>query len=146
MPILSALLTGGLAIVDIRVGVRPSRSRQLQRMNQTVPQPVSATALIDTGSSCTLLDTPLLTALGLTTSSGQVTLAVSTGALAVFLIYDVSLTILHPMPRQNLWLQSFPVLSANLAPLGVQALVGSDILDRCVFIRDGLAQRFLLTY
>jgi hypothetical protein len=150
MPILSLPLDAvplpGQATVNVRVAVRPSRARQLARANQAVPPPAEIHALIDTGSAYTLLDAPILAALGLTTPTAQVAVVTATGATVSFPRFHVSLTLLHPMPRQNLWLQSAPVLSANLAPLGAQVLLGCDILARCVLVWDGPGGRFVLSY
>jgi len=145
MPVLNGALDGGLAIVQVRVDVRPSRA-QLRRMQRSPPAPVQTPAFLDTGSTVTLIDPSIVSGLGLTVPSGHAQLAGTTGAPATFPSFHVSLTILHPLPRQSLYLPSFPVVCANIAPLGYLAILGSNVLERCVLVWNGPAQQFTLSY
>ena len=58
--------------------------------------------------------------------------------------YDVSLSLLHP--NLSLTLNTVPVLESNLAAQGIQALIGRDILARCLFIYDGQFGNFSLAF
>ena len=153
MPVLSLPLSAagnlpGMARVDVLIAVRPSRAGQLRRAGQAIPPPVSGRAFLDTGSVYTLIDSPIVTALGLTTPVRQVLIIAANGQTTACPEFNVSLTILHPQqgPRQNLVLASVPVLSVPLAAFGVEAIIGCDILGRCLFTYDGPAGRFVLAY
>jgi len=44
-----------------------------------------------------------------------------------------------------LLLEDFPILEASLAPQGIEALIGRDILAQCLFIFDGRVNTFSLS-
>jgi hypothetical protein len=153
MPILSLPLNtlGPLthfATVDVLIAVRPSRAGQLRRAGRPVPSPVEAVAMLDTGASFTLVDTPLLTALGLTTAVNSQQIVVGSGPSFSCDEFNVSFTIVHPKsgPRQNLVLPNVPVLSAAISNLGVGVVIGCDILRNCLLSYDGPGGRFVLAY
>lgn len=62
--------------------------------------------------------------------------------------YDVSLLIPHTSPDEYaLFLPTIPVAEMYLlGPLAVHALIGRDVLDRCLLIYDGRNQRFSIGY
>jgi hypothetical protein len=74
---------------------------------------------------------------------------VPAGGWTVGLQYDISLTVLHPQAgrRSHLVLSTLLVVDKALSPsLGYQALVGRDVLERCLLIYDGQAGQFTLGY
>jgi hypothetical protein len=62
--------------------------------------------------------------------------------------YPVSLTLVHPSrsAKANLVLRNHPVLEQPLGPLGYQALLGRDVLAKCLLVYDGPSATFTLAY
>jgi hypothetical protein len=60
----------------------------------------------------------------------------------------VELTLVHPSgyARANLVSRNLPVLEQPLNQLGYQALIGRDILDRCLLVYDGPGRAFTPGY
>jgi len=59
-------------------------------------------------------------------------------------LYDVSLVLMHP--KLSLTVNNVPVAEAHLAIQGIQALIGRDILRRCLLIYDGQSGIFTLGF
>jgi hypothetical protein len=53
-------------------------------------------------------------------------------------LYDVSLTLIHP--ALSLSIGNVPVAEAQLSIQGIQALIGRDVLKRCLLVYDGNAR------
>jgi hypothetical protein len=73
------------------------------------------------------------------------------GGAAIVPVYAAGVTILHPNPaaagpRPNLTFRTHEVYDLMHAPLGYDALIGRDILNRCVFVNDGPAGTFTFAY
>jgi hypothetical protein len=49
-------------------------------------------------------------------------------------------------PRLQLTLHALPVIASNLTAQGIQALIGRDVLARCLFVYDGAAGLFSLAF
>jgi len=94
------------------------------------------------------MDFSILANLGLTTPLRQFPITSTTGSTITCGQFNVSLTIVHPVLtlRQNLVLASVPILQAPLGSLGIQVIVGCDILRQCLFAYDGPSCRFILAY
>jgi hypothetical protein len=61
--------------------------------------------------------------------------------------YDVSLMIPSGTPTPPLFVQNLAVMCAELlAAQGFHALIGRDILSRCLFAYNGTANLFTLAY
>ncbi len=58
--------------------------------------------------------------------------------------YDVSLSLLHPKLTYTFY--SVPVLESDLTGQGIGALIGRDLLAKCLLIYDGQAGTFTLAF
>lgn len=132
-----------MAFVSISLG----RHKALTEGAQPLPQPVKIHALIDTGASCTCVDPQVLTDLGLSPTGSTPVVTVG-GTPEDRDQYDVGLAI--PGASQDdafLVFHTIPVIAAPLfAVQGFHALIGRDILGRCVLNYNGSLQQFTLAY
>lgn len=140
------LANPGGPIVDAFVGVSHARASALVASKQVVPNPVTLRALIDTGASCTCIDPAAIASLGLAPTGVTQVLTPSTGTTPHQAnTYDVSVWIpcgtMMPLSIANL-----PVTESNLAAQGIQALIGRDVLGRCILVYNGQEQILSLAY
>jgi hypothetical protein len=135
-------------MVNAAVTVSAARSTALQTANQPIPVPVRIRGLIDTGASCTCVDPSVLTSLQLT-ATGTVDVATpSTGATPhVASQYDVGIVIPGGPSDTPLIIPAVPVVSMELlAAQGFHALIGRDILDRCILHYNGALRAFTIAF
>lgn len=134
-------------VLELVVSVSRSRRYVLTRFQSLVPEPIVVRALIDTGATFSCLDSAVFKRLSLSSKGTIPILTPTTGASPQPLNrYDVDLKCLTT-PLENLFLfEDFPVLEAPLAAQGIQALIGRDILERCLFVYDGPANTFSLSF
>jgi hypothetical protein len=145
MPHVTLQIASGGPLIDILVGVSEAREEALLRVGQVVPTPVRIRGLIDTGASCTCIDPSALQSLGLTPTGSTPMLTPSTGATAHNADqYDVSLVLLHP--NLNLTFPEVAIVESELSIQGIQALIGRDVLQGCLFIYDGQTGIFTLAF
>lgn len=135
------------AVVDMLVGVSDARAQALEEAGIAIPKMKKVRALIDTGATSTCLDPIVFTHLGLhptgsipmpTPSTGPVPIDAST--------YDVSIIIPAGTPPY-LMIENMPVSASELySAQGFHALLGRDILERCLLDFNGGAGFFTLAY
>lgn len=132
------------AVVDLVVGVDEVRHGLLVKHAFPVPPVARVRAQIDTGSSMTAIDPEILRALDLRSIGRASVITPSTGINAhVCNLFVVSLALLsedtgshHP---------SVTVLESEFHPdEGIKALIGRDLLRKCLFVYDGQRQTFAL--
>jgi Aspartyl protease len=111
-----------------------------------IPPPLSATAIIDTGSDASSVDGALLRQLGLTAVSHTSTRTVA-GQVPVDL-FEVSLSIFGPQSTAGPVLVRPQLVVAELPqPLpGIDVLIGMDLLSDCLLIVDGPGRQFTLAF
>lgn len=127
------------ALVNLLVGVSAPRAQALAGAGQPVPAPVLVVGLIDTGASGLAIDPTILQGLGLQQTGTTPLITPSTGANPVDApVYDVSVKI-PQLPPASLDFDSVPAIQAVLLNQGFGALVGRDILNKCLIIYDGVA-------
>lgn len=139
------------ALVNLEIGFKSTTVKQLRQSGQTIPQPVRCTALIDPGADLTCLDPTVLAPLrsaGLTHQKFIVLNAPSLGGLGYVIEYVISLRIVHPdlNPQLDFLAGNHPIAEKDLKVLGYEALIGRDILSKCMLILDGPSNRFTLAY
>ena len=124
---------------QIQVGVHSAVEKALASENKPVPNLEQGLALIDTGASKTSIDLELAKRLGLA-PNGSIKLETAGGS-------QEALTFAF-----SFMLPSFPRLDhprgvgCNLAGQGILALIGMDLLSRCVFILNGPDGSFTLAH
>jgi hypothetical protein len=125
--------------VQITIGVAQRIAAQLIQQGLTVPQPVSGVALIDTGAFATCVDEALAQQLHLpVVDVVQIASASHPGnPQNVFpvLIEIAGLPISFNVPR---------AIGAPLAGLGIQALIGRDVLEQCTLFYNGISGEITL--
>jgi hypothetical protein len=114
---------------------------------QQVSAPRQIRALIDTGASNTCVDPSVLTALGLTPTGTVSVVTPTTGATpAECDQYDVGIVI--PAPNGPPFVVGTIAVTAHefLNAQGFHALIGRDVLSRCLFGYNGTTGLFTLAY
>lgn len=146
MPHLSLPFSGGAPVIDLRVGVSHPRADALRRAGLPVPPQIQVRALVDTGASCTSLDTAILNTLGVPTTGTVACHTPSTTSTQPHTAnqYDVSLVLVHPLVIRT-W-HAIAVTESQLAHQGIQALIGRDVLSACLLTYDGQQQSFCLGF
>jgi len=131
-------------------GVSIERQEALGKAGQDIPQPVALNALVDTGASCTAVDSNVIQRLGLTpTGVAKIATPSTEGPPLEVAQYDVSIIIPPGRPGDRSFvLAVLPVIEVKLEGqyLGYTALIGRDILDQCLFIYDGLGKVSTLAF
>lgn len=139
----------GGPILNGFIGVSLARRNALVAANQAVPNPAQIRGLIDTGASGTCVDPSVLTILGLSPTGSVTVNTPSTGNQPhVADQYDVSLLIPGALATHApLTVPNLPVMCAELLTAqGFHALIGRDILSRCLFSYNGAMGLFTLAY
>jgi hypothetical protein len=141
-------IEGGGPILSASVSVSEPRLAALKAAGRAIPQPVAIRALVDTGASCTCVDPTVLNTLGLTPTGSVSVNTPSTGATPHDTYqFDVALLIPGPSNSSPLVFQTIPVVSAELlAAQTFHALIGRDILDKCVLVYNGGMKLFTLAF
>jgi hypothetical protein len=147
MPHFTLTLTQQAPIVVMMVGVSQARHTALTDLNQPIPQPQNIRALIDTGASHTCVDPMVFQALALQPTGSTPMLTPSTGPIPVDAdTYDVSIMIPNG-PHPGLIIPNMAVSASELfTAQGFHALLGRDILSRCVLTYNGSVELFTLAY
>ncbi|MFO0810702.1 MAG: hypothetical protein U0746_18900 [Gemmataceae bacterium] len=149
MPTVSDAIDLSGALVRVEVGISHSWRRQYFAKGRPIPQPVSLTALIDTGAEVTCIDA--LAARPLRSAGRRAVVPVNTpaaGGLSYQMTYELRLTVLHPSGQSadNLVLPDLLVAELPLNALGIEVLLGRDVLALCRLDYDGQRGTFALTY
>lgn len=134
-------------MINMIVGVSGARAQALTAAGQPLPPVQNVRAMIDTGASCTCIDPLVFQALGLQPTGSTPMLTPSTGQTPVSAdTYDVGILIPNH-PQLGLIIHNMPVTASELFQAqGFHALLGRDILQRCVLTYNGSAGIFILAY
>lgn len=140
----NALMNFG-AILPVEVNIPKALQDLLNEKRQPVPKPVSGVALIDTGATKSCVDGAVLSGLGIK-AIGIVKIGTAKGATQCKL-FPASLS--FPSIKLNVNFSS--MAGVNLKGQVIQgapliALVGRDVLLRCLFIYSGAQGYYTLTY
>jgi hypothetical protein len=133
---------------------RPDLLRRRQA-HQPIPQPITVTALLDCGAESTCVDPGIVTRLNLPLCGSGFTIApgVASGPMTIggaipHFSYEAGLVILHPTNQHklNLVIPELTVDTLPLLSLGIEAVIGRDILSSCVLIINGPSGSATLAY
>ncbi len=125
--------------VAVLIGLAQSIAAQLAPHGQSVPDPVSGWALIDTGATTTCIDDQLAQSLRLPVIDEVPILSASHADTKVY-VYPTQMEVADhgkvDVPR---------AIGANLKPSGLVALLGRDYLQHCVLNDHGITGEFTLS-
>ncbi|MFL5244532.1 MAG: retropepsin-like aspartic protease [Gemmataceae bacterium] len=145
MPFINGLITADGPIIEIFIGPSTPRAAALKAAGQQAPNPVPARALIDTGASGTVIDKRVIQKLGLAPTGSVAMHTPSTGsAPQICYQYDVAIWFIQPQmqPRFHLMSMTIPVIESDFSAHSIQALVGRDLLSRCMLFYNGSTSTF----
>lgn len=146
MPHFVIPITPNGALLDIVIGVSQARGMALQAAGQSIPNVVQLRALLDTGASFTCIDPTGLSNLNITPKGTTTVNTPSTGINPITVnTYDIGILIPGSAPPP-LFLNTVEVAETSLINLGIQALIGRDILERFVFHYNGIMKIVTLSY
>lgn len=149
MPLISGrLLSGRGAVATVRIAVSGVRQALLRKHRFPVPAPVEVQAQIDTGATVSAFNPTVFARLGISPLELRPVLTPSTTPDQPhdFPFYHVLLALVaNGQPHE---LGEFEVMAADcwLEGEGVEALIGQDILERCVFEYAGQHGTFNLAF
>jgi len=136
-------------IVNAGISVSEGRRAALIAQNQPVPIARAVRALIDTGASITAIEPQVLQALGLTPTGTIEIVTPSTGnAVHTADTYDVDLSInAATVSEPPLLIPNLRVSSSELfSRQGIHALIGRDVLSRCILVYSGTVNLISLCF
>jgi Aspartyl protease len=134
-------------MIDMIIGVSDARAQALTAASQAIPPVQNIRAMVDTGASGTCVDPSVFAALQLQPTGSIPMLTPSTGSTPIDTdTYDVSIIIPNGV-LVGLSIPNMPVSASELfAGQGFHALLGRDILQRCVLTYNGSIGLFTLAY
>ncbi len=131
-------------IVKLFVTISTAHAKVLRKKGQPVPQGVTLPALIDTGATSTMIDEVAIGTLGLDPKDVVGVHTTSTGDTAIKCYqYDAYLAVTDVATFN---IGDLPILTTNFSKHGIRALVGRDVLSRCLLVYDGSNKTFTLAY
>ena len=149
MPFINGQIGTDGPIIEIFVGLSMPRVQAIQAAGLQAPTPILARALIDTGASGTVVDKRVIQNLGIAPTGSVPMHTPSTGSTPqICYQYDVSIWFFQPQmqPQYHLMAMTIPVVEADFSAQTIQALVGRDILERCLFHYNGSTSTISLSY
>jgi hypothetical protein len=132
--------------LEVVVSLAGQQLAALQQAGAAFPRALPLRALIDTGSDVTAVDPHFLQQLG-AVSRLRASTHTAAGQIKVNL-YEISLTISGPSgPAGPVYVRpTLLVTELAVALPNINALVGRDVLDECLFLLDGPGRQFLLGF
>lgn len=133
-------------VIDVAIHISTPRKEALQSVQATIPPPVRARLLIDTGASNTSIDEDLITQLQLTPTGSIPIQTPSTTAANPHICnqYDVSVIIPHAQMIRHF--HAVAVIGSKFSHQGIHGLLGRDILSECLFIYNGELGIYTLSF
>jgi predicted aspartyl protease len=119
--------------VQVSIGLAQSLAAQLLQQGQTLPKPISGIALIDTGASSTCIDSHVAQQLQLPVVN-VVKVASASHASTEQNVYPIQIEVVG-LPIS---IEAPNAIGATLAPQGLIALIGRDVLQYCTLFYNGL--------
>jgi len=139
MHVLKGKMTELGPMVDVKVMPSSQRVAALKKAEMPYPQPLTVIGVLDTGAGCSCLDRTVVQQLGLDPRGIIRIHTPSTGTkYEERNQYDVCMVIGEGCPEPLAL--TIPVLGCEFASEGFLALIGRDVLDRCLFEYNGPAK------
>lgn len=135
-------------IVNALVQVSEGRRTALQTAGFPIPESRVIRALVDTGASFTSVEPSVLQELGLTPTGTIDIVTPSTGQnVHTTETYDIDFAIYASTTDPPLLMPNLRVAACELfLKQGIHALIGRDVLGRCIFIYNGEPGIFSLAF
>lgn len=149
MPHFTLTIDAAGPIVNAGVNVSEGRRGALLANNLPLPEGRIIRALVDTGASFTSIEPGVLAALNLTPTGTIDIVTPSTGAgVHTTDTYDVDFLIGGPTPSDPpLSIPNLRVAASELfLKQGIHALIGRDVLQRCILVYNGSLNSFSLCF
>ena len=147
MPILTFPITSDGAFARVIIGVSAPRIVVLGQAGINVPPAVIAHGLIDTGASCTCIDSTVLRKLQLEPSGTTQMVTPSTGEKPHLCNqFDVAFALVMDSNQVHLSSDIIPVVESDLVSQGFEVLIGRDVLDQGILIYDGCRRQIALAF
>lgn len=145
MPHLTVNFSPNGPLLDVLIGVSTPRREALTKAGQSVPAPIPARLLIDTGASHTAIDPNVLGQLSLSSTGATPmhTPSTTAGKPVDMDQFDISLAI--PTPALSRTFHALPVAQCHFKHQGFDGLLGRDILSDCLLIYTGPDNAFMLS-
>jgi hypothetical protein len=149
MPLISGEITREGAVIPVLVGVSRNRQKVLERNRLPVPEKIPVLAQIDTGSDISAFMPEVFEALDIRRIDEVPVRTPSTDPEELYKadLHDVSITLVSGTTQYYLpSLQVIVTKDFEDNPDSAKALLGRDVLDRCVFEYAGPHKRFTLSF
>jgi len=132
-------------VIPIEIAIPTALSRFLAAQNQPIPSPIAGIALIDTGATRSCADRKVMSQLGVN-PIGRVRLGTARGRSS-HLLYPAKFR----FPQIQFEVEYSSVVGVDLRGQGVGgtqiiALIGRDLLARCIFVYHGTTGSFSLAF
>jgi hypothetical protein len=145
MPFLNASVQSDGLIVTVGLSLSTARADLIKEAGGVPRAPIWVSALLDTGASCSVIDSYVVNHLNLIqagTIEGHTPSTID--GLHTFNQYDVCLA--FAKPQFKIITMNLPVAEAKLADQGFLALIGRDVLQHCLLVYNGPTKSFSLSF
>ena len=135
--------------VKVLLSVSEAREIALIKASKPVPAPVIAKGLIDTGASCTCVDFSIIKQLKISPSGETKVVTPSTRSRNPETMnqYDICLKIYETVEAPPYTIRNLPVIETELLEnQGFHALIGRDVLSKCVLVYNGDKNIYTLAF
>lgn len=126
--------------VQVSIGLAQSIANQLLQQGKTLPRPISGVALIDTGATSTCIDDAAAQQLQLPVVN-VVNVASASHASTPQNVYPIQVEVVG-LPIS---IEAPNAIGAALAPQGLLALIGRDVLQHCTLFYNGITGEITLS-
>jgi len=145
VPTITSEISSQGALLDIFLDISQARKVTLKTAGRPYPQPIKVKALIDTGASCTCVDPSVIQALDITpTGAGAVSTPLTGESPQICNKYDITVLLVHPEIQYQIG--AIPVLETKVFGQGIQALIGRDVLSKCLLTYNGNIDQYTISF
>jgi hypothetical protein len=135
--------TDGLALTAL-IGLARPAMQSLTAAGMTIPRPITARAIIDTGSGVSCVSAAIISILGIPPTSQSSTYTAS-GQVPVRL-FDVSFSVPSADPAVILVIPDLTIMELPVTIPRFDAVIGLDVLLQTRLIIDGPAYSFTIDF